>query len=129
MGHYRGTTITELLKCWRCGATLQQLSLPLARRDECPGCLAELHVCKQCIYFDPTVTKACREDDAEEVKGKDRANFCDYFKPSSNAFRPGFKTASAQAEAQLASLFGDPDNSEPGSADDPAGELDDLFKN
>lgn len=120
----------ELLKCWRCGASLQHLSLPLARRDECPDCLAELHVCKQCVHFDPAVTRACREDDAEEVKNKDQANFCDYFKPSADAYVPGFKAASAIAEAQLDKLFGENPDADPpvSTGNDPDEALKDLFK-
>ena len=86
-----------------------------------------------CIYYDPAVTKACREDDAEEVKEKERANFCDYFKPSADAFVPGFKAATASAEAQLSSLFGDDapaaDAEPAGSGEQPDPALKDLFKN
>ncbi len=102
----------------------------MGRRDECPDCGAELHVCKLCQYYDPAVTKACREDDAEEVKRKERANFCDYFKPSPERYVPGFKAATAGAQEQLAGLFGD----DPAAADAPAegdplpDPLKDLFK-
>ena len=125
------------LKCWRCGAALEDLSLPLARLDECPECLAELHICKMCSYYDPAVTKACREDDAEEVKEKQRANFCDYFKPSPDAFVPGFKAATAGAHTQLSNLFGDDPPPDDSGNDDPEGAdggkqpdqaLEDLFK-
>ena len=89
-----------------------------------------------CRYYDAQVPKACGEDDAEEVKEKERANFCDYFKPSANAYVPGFRAASAQAETQLASLFGE-EPAEAGSPmsgdeipeeDDPHQALEDLFK-
>ena len=40
------------LACFRCGASLAALSLPLSRRDQCPDCSADLHVCKMCVYFD-----------------------------------------------------------------------------
>lgn len=119
------------MQCWRCGADLERLTLPLGRRDECPACLVELHVCKMCVYFDPAVTKACREDDAEEVKEKEGANFCDYFKPSADAYVPGFTAASASAQAQLADLFGDAQagaNAEPAGNDADQQALGDLFK-
>ena len=128
--------MADPLLCWRCGASLAALPLPLGRRDECPDCVAELHVCKMCRYYDAQVPKACREDDAEEVKEKERANFCDYFKPSANAYVPGFRAASAKAENQLASLFGD-EPAERGTPmsgeeipedDDPQRALEDLFK-
>jgi tryptophanyl-tRNA synthetase len=60
------------LTCFRCGASLASLSLPLSRRDECPECSAHLHVCRMCRYFDPTAVRQCLEDDAEDVADKDR---------------------------------------------------------
>lgn len=94
------------LVCWKCGASLAALSLPLRRLDECRACRAELHVCRMCVEYDTSVAKHCREPTAEEVREKDRANFCDHFKP-----RPGAWTAPNTAEvdasrAALESLFG-----------------------
>lgn len=92
--------------CWRCGTDLSELSLPLSRIDECPSCRSQLHVCRMCCYYDPRVTKACREDDAEEVREKDRANFCDYFRPADNAFDARVAAADKEAAANLDALFG-----------------------
>jgi hypothetical protein len=94
------------LVCWRCGAALAALSLPLRRLDECPACRAELHVCRLCRSYDPRVQRKCREDDAEEVKHKDQANFCDYFRPRPGAFDAALAAAEAAAHSQLAGLFG-----------------------
>ena len=93
--------------CYRCGASLADLSLPLSRQDECPGCGNYLHVCKMCIYFDPNVPRQCREDGAEEVKEKDRLNFCDWFKPSESAFDEKRKNEEDEARSALEALFGD----------------------
>jgi len=95
------------LACFRCGTSLSALSLPLSRRDQCPECTADLHVCKMCIYFDPSVPRKCREDGAEDVSEKERPNFCDWFKPSDRAFDPNRKSAADEAKDALASLFGD----------------------
>jgi hypothetical protein len=121
--------MSETLACWRCGAGLEALSLPLARMDECPECAIHLHVCRMCINYDPVITRSCREDDAEEVLEKERANFCDYFQPSAAAFDRGIAAADQKAKGELQALFGageagDPDQAE--AADhNPA---DDLFK-
>jgi hypothetical protein len=69
------------LLCYRCGASLAKLTLPISRQDECPSCANYLHVCRMCEFFDPNVPKQCKEDDAEEVFEKERLNFCDWFKP------------------------------------------------
>ena len=62
--------MAESLSCWRCGHSLEDLSLPLSRRDQCPECAIDLHVCRMCTQFDSEVPRACREDDAEEIKEK-----------------------------------------------------------
>ena len=116
------------LKCWRCGHSLAELSLPLSRRDECPACLIELHVCRMCTQFDPGVTRACREDDAEEVREKERANFCDYFKPSQSAFDSAIANAAEAARKQLDGLFSDADETgKDGQGGGPQA-ADELFK-
>ena len=99
--------MTHKVRCYRCGESLAALSLPLSRQDECPGCGNYLHVCRMCVYFDPRVPRQCREDGAEEVREKDRLNFCDWFKPSETAFDPDRKAEEDQARAALDALFGD----------------------
>ncbi len=95
------------LSCHRCGASLAALSLPLSRRDLCPECSVELHVCRMCEFHDPAVPKQCREEDAEEVTDKERANFCDWFRPSPDAFDATRATQAARAGSELAALFGE----------------------
>jgi hypothetical protein len=93
------------LVCWKCGASLAHLSLPLSRRDECSSCRAELHACRLCRFHDPAVAKACREPVAEEVRDKTRANFCDHFAPVAGAHQ-GVSGEAEAARAALESLFG-----------------------
>ena len=50
-------------------------------RDECFICRADLHVCKNCEFYDPKAYNECRETSADVVREKDRANFCDFFNP------------------------------------------------
>jgi hypothetical protein len=59
-----------------------------------------------CTSYDPRVAKKCREDDAEEVKAKEQANFCDYFRPRPGAFDSAQAAAEQRAKDQLADLFG-----------------------
>jgi len=97
----------EGLVCWKCGAPLEDVALPLRRLEECRACGAELHACRLCEFFDPAVAKNCREPVAEEVKDKTRANFCDYFRPKARAWVSQGGPADA-ARAQLEALFGAP---------------------
>ena len=95
------------LACYRCGDSLASLSLPLSRRDQCPTCSADLHVCTMCSHFDRNVPRQCREDGAEDVTDKERPNFCDWFKPSAQAFDPERKAEADKAQDALSALFGD----------------------
>jgi len=80
-----------------------------------------------CIYFDPVVPKQCREDDAEEVTDKEKVNFCEWFKPSGDAFDPARAGQAVRAKSDLAALFSDETQS--GSEPDAATlDAEDLFK-
>jgi len=119
--------VVEVIFCFRCGASLEALSLPLSRRDECPECEIHVHVCRMCQDFDATVPKQCREDDAEEVSDKEKVNFCEWFRPSSTAFDPQRASQAAKAELDENALFGGPSDSD--AEDDPMAEqAEDLFK-
>jgi hypothetical protein len=82
-----------------------------------------------CVHFDVAVARSCREDDAEAVKEKERANFCDYFKPSADAFDPDRAEADSSARAQLGSLFDDASETDESAGGDNAAKnpADDLF--
>ncbi|GMW07544.1 MAG: hypothetical protein AMXMBFR8_23400 [Nevskiales bacterium] len=113
------------LVCWRCGASLAALSLPLRRLEECPSCRAELHVCRMCVAYDPRVARKCTEDDAEEVKAKEQANFCDYFRPRRGAFDSSLAAAERHAKDELAALFGRQGPN--GASAEPTGAAEALF--
>lgn len=113
--------------CWKCGASLAQLTLPLSRLDACKQCGSEVHVCKQCQFYDVNVAKHCRETVAEEVRDKQRANFCDYFVLNDQAYKP--QPAATSSINALKELFGGSASSTTGGSSDHARKaLDDLFK-
>jgi hypothetical protein len=93
------------LVCWRCGTSLAALSLPLRRLDVCKACNAELHVCKLCVEYDVSYAKHCKEPIAEEVRKKDEANFCDYFKPRPGAYVAKDTAELARSKSALDDLF------------------------
>ena len=98
--------VTTALVCWKCGASVAELPLPLSRLAECPKCRAYLHACRMCQFYDPRLTGQCREDRAEEVLDKEHANFCDWFKPRPEAHRPPDEGKNQAAKARFDSLFG-----------------------
>lgn len=119
--------MTHNILCYRCGGSLAMLSLPFSRRDECPHCENYLHVCKMCRLYDVSATRQCLEDDAEDVKEKDRLNFCDYFSPSESAFDPQRKSAADKAATELEALFGDDGETGQGDTGD-VSDAEKLFK-
>jgi hypothetical protein len=105
----RMPSLSEPLRCYRCGASLARLTLPLARLDECPSCAVHLHVCRMCVRYAPSKPKQCTEEDALEVRDKRSANFCDYFSPSATAFAGEDLAAERRSREQLEALFGTAD--------------------
>ncbi|MGR8919128.1 MAG: hypothetical protein ACU85V_05875 [Gammaproteobacteria bacterium] len=115
----------EPLFCWRCGTALAADLLPLRREEPCPACDADLHVCRMCRFFNPSVADACDEPVAGAVGNKERANFCDYFAPSPRAHVAGAASADQRAaRAALDALFGDEASTPPST--DPGRNADEL---
>ncbi len=98
--------MADNLVCWKCGATLDGLPLPLGRLAECEACRADLHVCRLCRSYDPRVRMGCDEPRAEEVRDKEKANFCDFFQPRPDAFTAFDDSEAKKAKADLEALFG-----------------------
>ena len=94
----------ETYTCWKCGSPLPDLLLPLPRREECPACRAELHVCRMCEFFDAAAPQQCRETVAEHVPDKSRANFCGYFSITPRAYT-GSPDPAAGTRRDLDALF------------------------
>ncbi len=114
--------------CYRCGASLAHLSLPLSRQDSCPACHAHLHVCRMCRSFDENAHDQCLEDDAERVREKEQLNFCDYFVAAEGRFDAAGKAEADSARAELDALFGDGANKEKQPDDPHTSAAEDLFK-
>jgi hypothetical protein len=122
--------MTPISHCWKCGAELSDLPLPLARLAECRICRAELHVCRMCEFFDPAAAGQCREPMAETVLDKQRANFCDWFRIGAGAVATSRESSGRDARRQLESLFGISSDAgdEPSPEDAARKRLDDLFR-
>lgn len=66
--------------CHQCKKEVPILGV-VGRREECPFCRADLHVCMNCAHYDTKAYNECREPQADRVLEKDRGNFCDFFSP------------------------------------------------
>ena len=67
--------------CHNCGREIKLIA-KVARTEDCPHCNADMHCCKNCRFFDPGKNNQCSETQAEWVKDKLKANFCDFFEPN-----------------------------------------------
>jgi hypothetical protein len=90
------------VQCFSCGA-LNTVSERVGRRDECEKCGADLHVCKNCEFYDPGSYNECRESSADVVREKEEANFCDYFSANQGHHK---KDKREDLLAQAEALFG-----------------------
>lgn len=114
------------MSCHQCGAAVE-VSEPLARDAECPGCGKDLRACVQCRHYDPALNNACRETMADPVVEKERRNFCEYFSFSREPFRRAKGSdRAADARARLEGLFGGAPGPKPGQ--DARKRLEDLFR-
>ncbi len=89
----------QSLSCFHCHKEILILGT-VGRRDECTHCRSDVHVCKNCDFYDPKVYNECRETQADVVREKDRANFCDYFIPSKGGAGTQDKAAALKAAAE-----------------------------
>jgi hypothetical protein len=85
-----------------------------------------------CKSFDPSISDCCREDKADFILDKDKANFCDYFKANPKAYKKLDKKEARAARAKLAELFGEEFSDEIGStaqseSDDALAKLKEIF--
>ena len=81
--------------CFKCG-TIVELE-KVSRRDECRRCGTDLRVCLNCAFYAESKANACTEPQAELVKEKDKANYCDFFR-----FKETQQKKSGKAEAEKA---------------------------
>lgn len=93
--------------CYQCGEALTAMILPVSRREECPSCRAEVHVCRMCLHYRANRQQWCAEDRAEPPSSTERANFCDYYALNENAWSGQGENPDQASLDQLSALFDD----------------------
>lgn len=90
------------LYCWSCNFEIVLID-KVVRADPCPSCDKDLRCCKNCRFWDPGAHNQCRENLAEYVPDREKANFCASFE-----IRKGKLNASEDvnaAKTKLDALF------------------------
>ena len=95
------------VQCWKCGETVQlSAGSRVGSRDTCPRCASDLHSCRNCDFYDPSKNNQCSEPQAEWVRDKEAANYCDYYRPNPALTRGSRATSPAEgAKKKFDSLF------------------------
>src|SRR5947207_1173465 len=65
-------------RCYSCSTTLPG---GIDFGGTCPKCNAELHCCKQCSHFEPSMRFQCLKPIPVRIPVKDKANDCTLFSP------------------------------------------------
>ncbi|MDZ4676889.1 MAG: hypothetical protein SGI74_05195 [Oligoflexia bacterium] len=79
------------------------LGKTISRGDVCTECRFDARVCKNCEFYDALAYNECHEPAAERVIDKEKANFCDFFKPGQRA--SGIATKKLDPKAAADALF------------------------
>jgi hypothetical protein len=64
--------------CSGCGKEVS-VEGKVSRRSTCSQCGAYLHACVNCFFHSPGSHNDCREPQADFVRDKSTANFCEFF--------------------------------------------------
>jgi hypothetical protein len=88
--------------CWSCGHPVS-MEVKVARRDTCDSCVADLHCCKNCRFYDPGAHNECRESVTSWVRDKEAANFCQSF--TFRVSEASIEDEVATAKSKLDALF------------------------
>jgi len=92
--------------CWKCGKQII-IQEPIPRDAECPFCHADIHSCKNCVFYEPGSHYDCHETVDELVVDKEHANFCDAFSLNKVSSKNGaVQNKAAEAKKSLEKLFG-----------------------
>ena len=91
--------------CYYCGAGFPD-NFEVYKTTECPSCGRDAKVCKNCSFYSPGSKWDCRETVPEDVRDKERANFCDYFRLGGAGSGGKMKKKAEDARSAFDSLFG-----------------------
>ena len=95
--------IFRVRRCAACAETVENDSIGV--RDTCARCHAYLHSCRHCDFYEPGMSRDCREPTADLVSDKEAGNFCDSFHWDPKR-PPAKRESSAGSRAKLDALFG-----------------------
>ena len=85
--------------CFKC-KEIQDTKNKVGFRATCLTCGSDLHVCKNCKYYQRGKPSDCIVPNVEPVLDKEKQNFCEDFKPSDQK-KDDIKSSAQDAEKKL----------------------------
>jgi len=73
------TGFHQVVRCSTCGTTLPAGFGDITALSQCPKCKADLHTCRNCVFFDPSSRFECSQPIELRVSRKDTRNTCESF--------------------------------------------------
>lgn len=92
--------------CHKCSAPLDiKVGHKAHRSDTCDSCNTDIKCCKNCVHYSLGAYNQCKENQAERVVDKERANFCDFFNMRGATASHNQQTLKQDQKAKLDDLF------------------------
>ena len=92
--------------CHRCGGVIPGNAF--GRSDRCPACGADARCCRNCVFEEPSYRSECKETQAEPVRDRESANYCDFFRPRQGLAPAKPKPRQAGGKTAFDALFNKP---------------------
>jgi len=73
------TGFHQVVRCAMCGVALPPSFGEITALSQCPKCKADLHTCRNCVFFDPSSRFECSRPVLVRVARKDAHNSCETF--------------------------------------------------
>jgi hypothetical protein len=71
---------TAVVRCFNCGHQTSPME-EIALDSTCAKCGDDLHICRNCLHFDPSARWECRQTLPAPVRSKNTRNDCAQFTP------------------------------------------------
>ena len=100
---------TAVVRCFNCGHQTSP-SEPIGFESTCVKCGEDLHICRNCLHFDPLARWECRQTLPAPVRSKNTRNPCELFTPQTVLDATGKRAATpaggpADPRAAFEALF------------------------
>ncbi len=71
--------LRRVIKCAMCGGKLPLSFDEVRLTSQCTRCSADLHSCKNCVFFNPTSRFECEQPISGRISPKDKRADCEFF--------------------------------------------------